>query len=62
MSQHRKLGELTVTKSVDWNGITRMTRQTFEICITGPSYPTTPNCKTFGYDGGDADLDEPDPG
>ena len=43
-------GSLEVTKTVDWNGATPDTGQTFEICITGPSYPTG-NCKTADYDG-----------
>ncbi len=47
----RKLGSLQVTKSVDWNGITPDTSKTFEICITGPSFPSTPDCKTADYDG-----------
>ena len=54
------LGE--VTKSVEWNGITPDEEQEFEICITGPSYPTTANCKTIGYDGGDLTWNEPDSG
>jgi hypothetical protein len=45
-------GSLAVTKSVDWNGSTPVTVKTFEICITGPSYPTNPNCQTTGYQGG----------
>ena len=53
VDNERKLGGLTITKSVEWNGITPDEEQEFEICITGPSYPTTPNCKTIGYDGGD---------
>ncbi|MEY2417908.1 MAG: hypothetical protein QOG90_588 [Actinomycetota bacterium] len=47
----RKLGSLQVTKNVDWNGVTPNVNQTFEICITGPSYPNG-NCKTAGYNGG----------
>jgi hypothetical protein len=45
-------GNLEVTKIVDWNGGTPVTGKTFEICITGPSYPTLPNCQTTGYLGG----------
>jgi hypothetical protein len=48
----RKLGSLKVTKAVNWSGAPPDTSQTFEICIQGPSYPTTPNCKTADYDGG----------
>lgn len=47
----RKLGSLEVTKTVDWNGMTPDQSQTFQICITGPSY-STPNCKSVGYNGG----------
>ena len=47
-----KPGNLAVTKTVNWNGVPEDNTKTFEICIQGPSYPTTPNCKTFGYNGG----------
>ncbi|HVV36086.1 MAG TPA: hypothetical protein VHC63_05735 [Acidimicrobiales bacterium] len=47
-----KLGSLAVAKIVNWNGVTPVQTQTFEICITGPSYPTTQNCKTVGFNGG----------
>jgi hypothetical protein len=43
---------LKVTKTVDWIGSTADTTKTFEICITGPSYPSG-NCKTYSYNGGD---------
>jgi hypothetical protein len=43
----RKLGSLKVVKSVEWNGVSAVPGQTFEICITGPSYPSTPNCKIY---------------
>ncbi len=43
-------GCLNVTKNVDWSGAPVNESQTFEVCITGPSYPT-PNCKTVDYDG-----------
>lgn len=39
------LGDLTVTKVVDWSGAPPVAGQTFEICITGPSYPSG-NCQT----------------
>jgi uncharacterized protein YaiE (UPF0345 family) len=42
------LGCLKVTKIVNWNGVDPIARQTFEICITGPSY-TDGDCKTFTY-------------
>ena len=47
----RKNGGLQVTKTVNWNGVTPDTAKTFQICITGPSYPSG-NCKTAGYNGG----------
>jgi hypothetical protein len=47
----RKLGSLQVTKTVNWNGVSLITTQTFQVCITGPSYPTA-NCKAVGYQGG----------
>jgi carbon monoxide dehydrogenase subunit G len=40
-----------VTKVVDWNGITPDEAQTFQICITGPSYPQS-DCQAVGYLGG----------
>lgn len=45
-------GTLTVNKQVNWNGTTPDPAKTFEICIQGPSYPTTPNCKSIGHLGG----------
>jgi hypothetical protein len=48
----RKLGSLKVTKTVVWKGVKPDPAQTFSICIQGPSYPVTPNCKTFDFDGG----------
>jgi uncharacterized surface anchored protein len=47
----RKRGSLTVGKLVDWNGVTPDTAKTFEVCITGPSYPGG-NCQFAGYNGG----------
>ena len=47
----RKLGSLEVTKTVDWNGAPEDPSQTFQICITGPSYPSD-NCQTVGSSGG----------
>jgi hypothetical protein len=44
-------GNLEVTKTVDWSGATPDTAQTFEICVTGPSF-ATPNCQTTDFDGG----------
>ncbi|HEX4980790.1 MAG TPA: hypothetical protein VFV63_03795, partial [Ilumatobacteraceae bacterium] len=54
----RKLGSLTVTKTVDWNGVSPIDGQTFTICISGPSYPLGTEvgaCKTFTYDTTPAD-------
>ncbi|RME42297.1 MAG: hypothetical protein D6791_18115 [Chloroflexi bacterium] len=51
ISNTRKLGSLEVTKVVNWNGVTPDTGQTFEICITGASYPSG-NCQNADYDGG----------
>lgn len=34
---------LVVSKTVEWNRITPNPAQVFQICVTGPSYPT-PNC------------------
>ncbi len=48
----RKLGGLVVTKTVNWNGVTPVTSQSFIICITGPSPSTAQDCKTIGYNGG----------
>ena len=49
-------GGLTVSKTVDWNGAPPDDKQTFEICIKGPSYPSGTEegaCKTVGSEGGD---------
>jgi hypothetical protein len=56
-----KLGRLEVTKTVNWNGVTPDTGQTFQICITGPSYPAG-DCKTVGYNGGTATWSDLIPG
>ena len=51
----RKLGSLQVTKNVNWSGMTPVQSQTFEICITGPSYPSPTlangGCKPAGHNG-----------
>ncbi len=47
----RKRGGLTVTKVVEWNGVTPDTTQTFQICINGPSYPSG-SCQAAAYNGG----------
>jgi hypothetical protein len=49
------LGSLAINKTVDWKGFTPEPSQTFEICITGPTYPNgTENgaCQDMDYDGG----------
>ncbi len=49
----RKNGGLQVTKTVQWNGAAPEPTKTFEICISGPSYPAPgKNCKTAAYNGG----------
>ena len=51
----RKLGSLSVTKVVNWNGVPAQ-GVTFTICITGASYPTPTlangGCQTIGNTGG----------
>ena len=43
----RKLGSLEVTKVVNWNGVTPVA-DSFEICISGPSYPApAKDCQTI---------------
>jgi hypothetical protein len=50
-----ELGSLEVTKVVEWSGFEPDEDQEFEICISGPSYPTGTEdgaCQTVDYDGG----------
>ena len=54
-------GSLEVTVVVDWDGVTPDDTKTFEICITGPSYPDN-DCKTVGYNGGELTWDNLIPG
>lgn len=42
---------LRVTKTVNWNGVTPDTAKTFTVCISGPSFPATPDCKVADFDG-----------
>ena len=42
---NQQLGRLDVTKMVNWGGVVPDGTETFEICISGPSYPSG-NCKT----------------
>lgn len=51
VTNNYKLSGLTVTKVVDWNGVTPDPSKTFEICIKGPSHPDG-NCQILGYQGG----------
>lgn len=63
------LGDLTITKVVDWSGAPPATGQSFELCITGPSYPAG-DCQTTsggavtwsGLQVGDYTVTESDPG
>ena len=48
----RKLGSLSVSKTVVWNGVTADPLQTFSICITGPAPSTTKQCQPVDFDGG----------
>jgi len=66
-----KLGNLEVTKVVDWKNANPDTSKKFEICIKGPSYPSG-DCKNSDYDGqtlswnniqiGDYTITETNPG
>jgi hypothetical protein len=57
----RKRGGLTVTKAVNWNGITPDQAKSFQLCIAGPSFPTG-DCKTVDFDGGALNWDNLLPG
>ncbi|MDI9546035.1 MAG: SdrD B-like domain-containing protein, partial [Chloroflexota bacterium] len=52
-STDAQTGDLQVTKVVDWGNVTPDQGKTFEICITGPSFPQG-DCKSVGYNGGSA--------
>lgn len=56
-----QLGRLIVTKTVDWIGATPDAGQTFEICVSGPSWPDG-NCQTIGAAGGALTWDNLLPG
>jgi hypothetical protein len=50
-----KRGSLTITKTVDWNGFDPDPNQTYEICVTGPSYAGCGDAgatKSFPFNGG----------
>ncbi len=66
---------IVAEKEVDWGAVITDTEQTFDLCITGPSFPTGAEvgaCQTVGYAGGiltwsplhpgDYRLTEADPG
>ena len=64
-------GSLQVTKVVDWGNSAPIPAQTFEICISGPSYPTDPSCVSLAdgesatwleLEPGDYTITETDPG
>jgi hypothetical protein len=45
------LSSLTVTKIVNWNGVSADPAKTFQVCIAGPSFPGG-DCRSIGKDGG----------
>ena len=47
------VGDLEVIKVVNWGSATPDQGKTFEICVTGPSFPQG-DCKSVGYNGGSA--------
>ncbi len=47
-----RYGSLIITKTVDWKGFTPDPTMSFDLCISGPSYPTTPDCQNIGANGG----------
>lgn len=50
VSNTYKRGSLTVTKKVDWSGVTPVAGTQFSLCITGPSFPNG-DCKSVAYGG-----------
>lgn len=59
------LGTLAVTNTVDWQSQSPDTGQTFEICVSGPSYPLGTEagaCQTTDYDGGALNWNNLNPG
>ncbi|MFW5748755.1 MAG: SpaA isopeptide-forming pilin-related protein, partial [Chloroflexota bacterium] len=54
-------GHLQVTKVVDWAQAPVDTDTTFEICVTGPSYPDG-DCMSVDYDGGTLTWNDLAPG
>jgi len=45
-------GDLRITKVVEWNGITALPGQSFQICVTGPGLLTISTCKDFNATNG----------
>ena len=75
LDSYKFTGNLEVTKIVEWSGQTPDTNQTFEICISGPSFPNGDEpgaCQTADFDGetlswshllpGEYGVTETDPG
>jgi len=65
------LGSLQVTKNINWSGAVPDPSQTFEICVSGPTYPLDPSCVQLGdgqtatwldLEPGDYTVTETDPG
>ncbi len=50
---HEGRGSLRITKQVSWNDVPTDPNKTFEICISGPSFPEGPSCQTVDWDGGE---------
>ena len=52
----KEMASLTVTKTIDWSGVTPIAPYldpSFEICISGPSYPApAKDCKNFNATNG----------
>ena len=55
------VGDLEVIKVVNWGSATPDQGKTFEICVTGPSFPQG-DCKSVGYNGGSAVWENITPG
>jgi len=55
------VGDLEVIKAVNWGSVTPDQGKTFEICVTGPSFPQG-DCKSVGYNGGSAVWENITPG
>jgi hypothetical protein len=51
-TNHHDIGDLNVTKAVEWNDVPADETQVFTICVKGPAPDETETCKDFAYDGG----------